>query len=99
MAIFFLKGISRQVIALHVMEMHKLSYNDVACRRTYRNPIFYYGFIVTYMAGGYLEAERNVLLDDNRVPGHLQGCTRRDGSDRSAHIVLRVEKQEAAVSN
>jgi hypothetical protein len=51
------------------------------------------------VAAGYLEAERDILLDDNRVPGYLQGGARRNGSYRSAHIVLRVEKQKAAVSD
>jgi hypothetical protein len=51
------------------------------------------------VAAGYLEAERDILLDDNRVPGYLQGCARRNGSYRSAHIVLRVEKQKAGVSD
>jgi len=81
------------------MEMHELTQFDFPRRRTYRNPIFYYGFMSNQVAAGYLEAERDILLDDNRVPGYLQGCARRNGSYRSAHIVLRVEKQKAAVSD
>jgi hypothetical protein len=81
------------------MEMHELTQFDISRRRTYRNPIFYYGFMSNQVAARYLEAERDILLDDNRVSGYLQGGARRNGSYRSAHIVLRVEKQKAAVSD
>src|SRR5271156_1495756 len=99
MAIFPFEGISRQGIALHVMKMHELAQYDISRRRAYRNPIFYDGFVAGNVAAGYLEAERNVLPGHHRISIYLEGSAARDGGDRGAHIVLRVEKQEAAVSH
>ena len=53
----------------------------------------------SYGAAGYLEAEWDVLFYENNVSRYLQGRTSRDGDYRSAHIVLWVEKQKAAVSD
>ncbi len=61
-------------------------------------PYFTIDSSIIYVAAGYLEAERNVLIYQNCVSLYEQGCATHDRSYRRAHIVLWIEKQKTAVS-